>query len=737
MGNRFSLLHSTRKWRKLYILYFFFAAAFILFAAVFFQMHSYHVEKKEKESQLWWMARVFDEMTGNQLHTVYPQSPDYTADKSAILSGEPDYNAFYEEQEAFKSLAAVTSRNLSRYVSKMNANYYPIHPMPSSELSSITLFISTKSNPYFKRIEVTAKPASLSRSPWLHPESTSIGLSYPIYRNGMIYGYFVVSRQLSNIYWDTMQVTLKLVLILLFFGFVCALFLWLHHRKTQTKLTRFSRMVLGVETVPRNQVIKALKPALDKVDELRSHLENHRAMLETVIEQALIGVILIDQKETMVVVNPMAHRFLDVDENLTGRDVSLLAERGMNEAICLRLLAAMHDGKVFMKARIHYKSSVFSANISPIRTDGGTIIGACCVLSDITEEEARARNMQELMKRWSNESQKLQLIIESMPLGMLSVDAFGTIVSYNRQFEAYYPELGDMVGQSYRVCSDCNGELFEESVVYRCLQGEKMVEALTRIRDYTFLVNAESIRDPFGSIQGAFLFFHEITELDYLRKELIKMERLSIIGQMAASITHEIRNPLAVVRGFIQLMQKRRNSSEEQYYTIVMDELDRVNGIISDFLSLARTRVVERSLCQLNDILSSLYPIILAEANLRDLQVNLQLDEQMPELLLNENEMKQLILNLANNSMDAMESRGTLTLITRKRGQTGELLVQDTGCGMSKQVMDRLFEPFFTTKEKGTGLGLPVCQSIVEKNGGVISVDSVVEVGTVFTISFS
>lgn len=166
-----------------------------------------------------------------------------------------------------------------------------------------------------------------------------------------------------------------------------------------------------------------------------------------------------------------------------------------------------------------------------------------------------------------------------------------------------------------------------------------------------------------------------------------------------------------------------------------MDELDRANGIINDFLSLAQSRVSDKELVQLQHIIEELSPLLWADANLRGQSIELNTCAALPLLKLNVREIKQLILNLSRNAMEAMDAKGVLTLETRMNSGTIELTVRDTGSGIAQDKLTDLFIPFLTTKSQGTGLGLPLCLSIVERHNGTISVESVVGEGTAFTIA--
>nr|WP_274528472.1 ATP-binding protein [Paenibacillus piscarius] len=205
---------------------------------------------------------------------------------------------------------------------------------------------------------------------------------------------------------------------------------------------------------------------------------------------------------------------------------------------------------------------------------------------------------------------------------------------------------------------------------------------------------------------------------------------------MAAGITHEIRNPMAVVRGFLQLMREKSPEDLHSYYHIVMEELDRANSIINDFLSLAQTRESDKEPVELHLVIEELVPLIWADANLRGQSIELKLGTSMPLLQLNVREIKQLILNLARNAMEAMDAKGVLTLETRELEDTVQLIIRDTGSGIPQSQLQQLFSPFFTTKNHGTGLGLPLCLSIAERHSGTIRVESEVGAGTAMIVVF-
>lgn len=232
------------------------------------------------------------------------------------------------------------------------------------------------------------------------------------------------------------------------------------------------------------------------------------------------------------------------------------------------------------------------------------------------------------------------------------------------------------------------------------------------------------------------LFIQDVTELHTLRNEIDRMDRLSLVGQMAASVTHEIRNPMAVIRGFVQLVQEKSSSIQHEYYRIIIGELDRANEIISDFLALAQQREVKKELQHINSIIEELAPLLIADANLRGQRIEFLLEEHLPQLLLNEHEIKQLLLNIVRNAMEAMDANGYLQISTSYNCDVIVLSVMDEGPGIPDELKCKVFEPFYSSKSVGTGLGLPLCADIAKRHNAHIEILDNKDNGSIFQISF-
>lgn len=226
-----------------------------------------------------------------------------------------------------------------------------------------------------------------------------------------------------------------------------------------------------------------------------------------------------------------------------------------------------------------------------------------------------------------------------------------------------------------------------------------------------------------------------LIEQQKMATALSRLERLNLIGEMAASIGHEVRNPLTTVRGYLQLFQRRSTFTEHtgQLNTMI-EEIDRANAIISEFLSLAKNKKTDLENSDLNKSIVDLLPLIEANALHTGHLIVADLGN-IPNLRLDRKELRQLILNLIKNGLEATPPGGTITIKTCLAVKHVVLSIQDTGHGIPQEILQKLGTPFLTTKETGTGLGIPVCYRIAERHDAQIHIESYSK-GTTFHILF-
>lgn len=228
----------------------------------------------------------------------------------------------------------------------------------------------------------------------------------------------------------------------------------------------------------------------------------------------------------------------------------------------------------------------------------------------------------------------------------------------------------------------------------------------------------------------------DITAHKELEREMLRLNGMNILAKMAATISHEVRNPMTTVRGFLQLLKGKEDCAQyADYYDLMIEELDRANAIITEYLSVGRRNLASDKVQSLNKIIETLIPLLQADAVSEGKMVVCRLGA-IPDLLLNGKEIRQLILNLVRNGLEAMPKVGQVTVSTAADEQHVVLSVQDQGPGIPDSVLERLGTPFFTTKEGGTGLGLATCYSIADRHNASIVVETS-STGTTFQVRFA
>ena len=224
------------------------------------------------------------------------------------------------------------------------------------------------------------------------------------------------------------------------------------------------------------------------------------------------------------------------------------------------------------------------------------------------------------------------------------------------------------------------------------------------------------------------------------RLKLQEREKLAAIGQLAAGIAHEVRNPLTTIKGFVQLLYKynlmKDVTLQKSYLAMIDKEIDRVNDLLKDFLQFAKPIKPKLAMYNINNTVADIGALIEANCAGHCIRMEINLAADMPNILCDYDQIKQVIMNIALNAIDAMQNseNKVFGLTTSFDHNNIYIEISDTGTGMTEEQIRRIFDPFYTTKESGTGLGLSVCYSIIENHQGKIEVESKLNQGTVFTI---
>lgn len=247
-------------------------------------------------------------------------------------------------------------------------------------------------------------------------------------------------------------------------------------------------------------------------------------------------------------------------------------------------------------------------------------------------------------------------------------------------------------------------------------------------------ISESPVYDEDGLIVAFISISRDMTEHNKMEELLRRSEKLTTVGQLAAGVAHEIRNPLTTLRGFLQ-MQQRTGAINPLHTDIMLSELDRINLIVSEFLILAKPQAVQFEVKDIRFTLGDVISLLDSEAHLHNIEFEPHFLGSPVLVHCEENQLKQVFINVLKNAMEAMPNGGKITLyLYEENGRNAVIRVTDEGEGISKERLEKLGEPFYTNKEKGTGLGLMVTQRIIEGHKGTMRIESELGKGTEVTI---
>ena len=333
-------------------------------------------------------------------------------------------------------------------------------------------------------------------------------------------------------------------------------------------------------------------------------------------------------------------------------------------------------------------------------------------------------------------------IIDSIHSGIVTTDPDGVITFMNQAAERITGEtlaarvdrpVWEFLGEDRTFLQELVGRIgggprFRFEKPYRNSRGEKLYLGMA----------VAVLRDPRGAEAGFLFVFQDLTEMKKMEAELQLKDRMSVLGQMAAGMAHELRNPLASMTGSVQILKNELALSPDQaeLMQVVLDESRRLDQTIRDFLLFARPSRFQPEEADLAQVLSDALVLLRNSAELRpDHRVRTDFDPPCIPYSFDVNQMKQIFWNLAKNSLRAMPAGGTLTIgIVQRQGEGPEVTFSDEGVGMDPEDVQRYFQPFQTAFPEGTGLGLAIVYRNVQEHSGRLSVESARGQGTRFII---
>ncbi len=394
------------------------------------------------------------------------------------------------------------------------------------------------------------------------------------------------------------------------------------------------------------------------------------------------------------------------------------------------------------------KEGLRDPKVVPIDSDG-IIMGMLMVADDQKDSFAtdelrmlRAAALQfgiaiknaDLLKQLDNATHTWETTFNAMAEGIYVLDADRNIIQANMAMaEILGVPLNRIVGRKcYEVThkTRCPIDLcpFEEAMEGRT---GGTLEREERSLGKTFRISVNPIRDRGGAVVGAVHVMADITETNRLRDQLLQSDKMAAVGQLVAGVAHELNNPLTGILGYSQLLLRRFQDMDQatvKDLEAVIGEAERATRIVQNLLSFSRKHKPMKTVTDLNRAVRDLVELREYELKVNNIEVVTELDESLPRTMADVHQLEQVLLNLVNNSTDALRGRkdGVITIATSSDGRFIKVAVSDNGAGIAPEDLPRVFDPFFTTKEvgQGTGLGLSICYGIIEEHGGTIEIDS-------------
>ena len=385
-----------------------------------------------------------------------------------------------------------------------------------------------------------------------------------------------------------------------------------------------------------------------------------------------------------------------------------------------------------------YRRELGEKQEEPEKTrDVSFVIGAFQdVTRQLKEKEKELERLRSLAEqRAENVESYTENILQCVTSGVITFDGNGLSTTMNRAAE-------EILGlERAKVLGGTCGDIFGESDTCRLIQdtlqkgipSRRMETELVRQNERIWLgFNTALLMDLQGKSLGVILSFSDLTEVKRLQEQMELKERLTTLGEMSAGIAHELRNPMAVIAGYLNLLAKNQDGAGRAVIKDVLAEISGMNRIIGDLLTFARPTALNRTAVNMRELIETCVSTVLL-AKEADARIATVLELGEGSALVDEVLMRQALGNLVQNALEAMPDGGTLT-VRSQRDRELVIIIKDTGTGVPREQYRKIFLPFFTTKDTGVGMGLALTHKIVTAHGGRVEVESIEGSGTTFTV---
>jgi PAS domain S-box-containing protein len=374
--------------------------------------------------------------------------------------------------------------------------------------------------------------------------------------------------------------------------------------------------------------------------------------------------------------------------------------------------------------------------IVPFLNEQGRPYQYVAIRTDITTRKKTKEQLKETLKEISD----FKFALDQSAI-VAFTDEKGIITNVNDNFcKISKYSRGELIGQDHRILnSGTHSKVFFKELWKTIGSGQVWKgEIQNRAKDGTFYWVDTTIV-PFLNEQGKpyqyLAIRNDITERKRTEEVIHRQDKLAAVGQLAAGVAHEIRNPLTSMRGYTEFLSlDETDPQRKEFLDIILDEIERVNNIVEEFMVLAKPKAIELEEKNIIPIIKNVVSLLEFEARKKNVHLHLECQEEIIQVECDENRLKQVFLNFIKNGIEAMPNGGDLIVKTCINDQNVQISIQDTGIGIPEEKLKKLGEPFYTTKKNGNGLGLMVSFKIIESHNGRVYVESELNKGTTFNI---
>lgn len=362
-------------------------------------------------------------------------------------------------------------------------------------------------------------------------------------------------------------------------------------------------------------------------------------------------------------------------------------------------------------------------------SDFQRLTGYLDVISRIIDHKNRQ------LQRASKELSSAHVYLEALTDAIHVMDLNGRLLQINKAFERLYGwTASEVIGKPPRIIPQ--DRIAESARLVRKVRDGGQVNGYDTVhltkdgKEIHVSLTLSPVYGDDGNLIAFASITRDITERKQTEEMLRRSEKLSVVGQLAAGVAHEIRNPLTTLRGFVQL-QQMKGEGNPHYLELMLAELDRINLIVGEFLILSKPQLSRFQYKDIRIVVKDIIQLLEPQSHLNNIVIETSFDPELPVIKCEENQLKQVFINLLKNSMEAMPAGGSIEIEVRQIDQSRIMVrVTDHGGGIPEDYLSRLGEPFFTSKENGTGLGIMVSQQIIANHMGNMLIRSELGKGT-------